>query len=85
MATEAVNAIRVLDKSGHILVGSQAFPAPQDQDLSDRDYFKAQIPGDAGTFIGSVLVPRASEGPTLASAAAGHCRMDSSPALSSYR
>lgn len=63
MATEAVNAIRVLDKSGHILVGSQAFPAPQDQDLSDRDYFKAQIPGDAGTFIGSVLVPRASEGP----------------------
>ena len=62
VATQAVSAIRVLDKDGHILVSSQAVPAPKDQNLSDRDYFKAQVASDAGTFIGSVLVPRVSEG-----------------------
>ena len=41
-ATEAVNAIRVVDKDGHILVSSQTLPAPKFQDLSDRDYFTAQ-------------------------------------------
>jgi len=61
VATQAVNAIRVLDKDGHVLVSSQVVPAPKDQDLSDRDYFKAQVANDAGTFIGSVLVPRVSE------------------------
>jgi signal transduction histidine kinase/CheY-like chemotaxis protein len=61
-ATEAVNAIRILDKDGHILVSSQALPAPRFQDLSGRDYFTAQVPADAGTFIGSVLQPRFSQG-----------------------
>ena len=42
-ATEAVSAIRIVDKTGHVLVSSQIMPAPQDQDLSDRDYFAAQV------------------------------------------
>jgi two-component system NtrC family sensor kinase len=62
-ATIAVNAIRVIDKNGHVLVSSQAFPAPADQDYSDRDFFKAQAEKDAGTFIGSVLGAKFSDGP----------------------
>ena len=60
-ATIAVNAIRVIDKTGHVLVSSQALPAPADQDYSERDYFKAQADRDAGTFIGAVLKPKISE------------------------
>ena len=62
-ATEAVNAIRVVDKDGHILVSSQTLPAPKFQDLSNRDYFTAQASTGAGTFIGSVLLPRFSASP----------------------
>ncbi len=62
-ATKAVSAIRVFDKTGYVLVSSQAMPAVQDQDFSGRDYFAAQVTKDAGTFIGSVLKPRYSEGP----------------------
>ena len=62
-ATEAVNAIRIIDKDGHILVGSQMLPAPKFQDFSGRDYFTAQVSANAGTFIGSVLQPRFSQGP----------------------
>jgi signal transduction histidine kinase/CheY-like chemotaxis protein len=64
-ATEAVSAIRILDKDGHILVSSQALPAPRDQDYSDRDYFKAQVSADSGTFIGSVLNPQFSGKPYI--------------------
>ena len=62
-ATIAVQAIRIIDKNGHPLVSSQALPAPADQNYSDRDYFKAQANKDAGTFIGSVLRQKFSEGP----------------------
>jgi signal transduction histidine kinase/CheY-like chemotaxis protein len=61
-ATVAVNAIRIIDKNGHVLVSSQALPAPADEDYSTRDYFKAQAEQDAGTFIGAVLKPKISEG-----------------------
>ncbi|HEY5225387.1 MAG TPA: response regulator [Methylovirgula sp.] len=62
-ATIAVKAIRIIDKNGHPLVSSQALPAPADQNHSDLDYFKAQANKDAGTFIGSVLRQKFSEGP----------------------
>jgi signal transduction histidine kinase/CheY-like chemotaxis protein len=64
-ATEAVSAIRIFDKNGHVLASSQATPAPQDHDYSDRDYFAAQVSKNAGTFIGSVLQPRFSESPYI--------------------
>jgi two-component system, NtrC family, sensor kinase len=64
-ATESVSAIRIIDKDGHPLISSQTLNIPQDQNLSDRDYFKAQRDKDTGTFIGSVLKPRFSDGPYI--------------------
>jgi two-component system, NtrC family, sensor kinase len=48
----------VFDAQGHALVNSLMFPAPDDIDFSDRDYFKAHITQDIGTFIGETLTPR---------------------------
>ncbi|MDB5578080.1 MAG: hybrid sensor histidine kinase/response regulator [Bradyrhizobium sp.] len=47
----------VFDASGHALVNSLVLPAPG-IDFSDRDYFKAHIARDVGTFIGKALMPR---------------------------
>jgi hypothetical protein len=35
-ATFAVSAIRIVDKDGHALVGSQVYPMPRDRNISDR-------------------------------------------------
>ena len=64
-ATTAVSAIRIFDKSGRPVVSSQALPAPSDQNISDRDFFKAQEGKDGGTFIGSVLKPHFSATPYI--------------------
>jgi two-component system NtrC family sensor kinase len=61
-ATEAVAAIRIVDARGRPLVGSQAFPVAENQNISERDYFKAQVAKDAGTVIGSIVEPRFSKG-----------------------
>lgn len=47
----------VFDAQGHALVNSLVSPAPE-IDFSDRDYFKAHIVKDIGTFIGEALTPR---------------------------
>ncbi len=47
------------------MVSSQAQPVLANQNVSDRDFFKAQVGKDAGTFIGSVLEPRFSAGPYI--------------------
>jgi two-component system NtrC family sensor kinase len=47
----------IFDARGRALVNSLVVPAPE-IDFSDRDYFKAHIGGDAGTFIGTALIPR---------------------------
>ena len=47
----------VFDAQGHALVNSLVSPAPG-IDFSDRDYFKAHIVKDVGTFIGEALTPR---------------------------
>ena len=47
----------IFDAHGHALVNSLAFPVPT-MDFSDRDYFKAQLAGNIGTFIGDALTPR---------------------------
>ena len=53
-----VKSTWIFDAKGRALVNSLALPVP-DVDFSDRDYFKAHIERDAGTFIGAALRPRA--------------------------
>lgn len=52
-----VKSAWVFDAQGHALVNSLVLPAP-DIDFSDRDYFKAHVAGDIGTYIGDALRPR---------------------------
>ena len=47
----------IFDAQGRALVNSLVLPAP-DIDFSDRDYFKAHVERDIGTFIGEALKPR---------------------------
>ena len=61
-ATAAVNAILIVDKTGHALVSSALSPVPANASVADRDYFLAQKDHDAGTFIGAVLEPRLRKG-----------------------
>jgi len=52
-----VKSAWVFDAKGRALVNSLMVPAP-DIDFSDRDYFKAHVAGDIGTYIGPALKPR---------------------------
>jgi two-component system NtrC family sensor kinase len=56
-ALPQVKSTWVFDARGHALVNSLVVPAPE-IDFSDRDYFKAHISGDIGTYIGDALKPR---------------------------
>ena len=47
----------IFDARGNALVNSLVFPAPG-IDFSDRDYFKAHVARDIGTYIGEALTPR---------------------------
>src|SRR6266700_1277850 len=47
------HALKVFETIDNSLVT----PAP-DIDFSDRDYFKAHVTGDVGTYIGEALKPR---------------------------
>ncbi|MFL4976141.1 MAG: response regulator [Microvirga sp.] len=55
-----IGAILVFDRDGRLLISTADLPAPRSVDFSDRDYFKVHVAGDAGTYIGDVLVPRVS-------------------------
>ncbi|HEX8664534.1 MAG TPA: ATP-binding protein [Beijerinckiaceae bacterium] len=55
-----IGAILVFDRDGRLLISTADLPAPRTVDFSDRDYFKVHAKGDAGTYIGEVLVPRVS-------------------------
>jgi two-component system NtrC family sensor kinase len=57
-ALSAVNEIWIIDRDGHPLGSSFNWPPRTSLDLSDRDYFRAQRDGDAGTYIGKILIPR---------------------------
>ncbi len=48
----------VFDAHGHALVNSLVAHVPDEIDFADRDYFKAHIAKDIGTFIGEALTPR---------------------------
>jgi two-component system, NtrC family, sensor kinase len=52
-----VKSAWIFDAKGHALVNSLVVPAPE-IDFSDRDYFKAHVDGDIGTYIGEALKPR---------------------------
>src|SRR6478672_10381478 len=52
-----VKSAWVFDAKGRALVNSLVVPAP-DIDFSDREYFKAHVAGDIGTYIGEALKPR---------------------------
>jgi two-component system, NtrC family, sensor kinase len=56
-----VKSYWIFDRNGLALVNSLGYPAPS-IDFSDRDYFKAHVDRDVGTFIGEVLRPRAPYG-----------------------
>jgi signal transduction histidine kinase len=53
----AIDAIAIVDKNGDALVSSSLYPVPKDLNVKDRDYFKAQVEDDSGTFIGEVVKP----------------------------
>jgi two-component system NtrC family sensor kinase len=52
-----VKSAWIFDTKGHALANSLVVPAP-DIDFSDRNYFKAHVAGDIGTYIGEALKPR---------------------------
>ncbi|MCK1642423.1 response regulator [Bradyrhizobium sp. 157] len=52
-----VKSAWIFDAKSRALVNSLVVPAP-DIDFSDRDYFKAHVAGDIGTYIGEALTPR---------------------------
>src|SRR6185436_3869654 len=52
-----IKSLWIFDRTGHALVNSLEYPAPP-VDFSDRDYFKAHVERDIGTFVGEVLRPR---------------------------
>jgi two-component system NtrC family sensor kinase len=47
----------VMDRDGAALVNSLVYPVPK-ASFADRDYFRAHVQRDVGTYIGGVLTPR---------------------------
>jgi signal transduction histidine kinase/CheY-like chemotaxis protein len=56
-ALPQLKSVWVFDNRGRALVNSLNLALPS-LDFSDRDYYRAHIAGDAGTFIGQSLLPR---------------------------
>jgi two-component system, NtrC family, sensor kinase len=57
-ALPQLQGIVVFDRNGHPLVSANLLPVPHGVSFSDRDYFKAQIAHDAGTYVSIVHKPR---------------------------
>ena len=57
-ALPQMQSIWAFDRDGHPLVSSTVQPVPRNLDNSDRDYFRAQLPADAGTYIGDIVQAR---------------------------
>ena len=57
-ALPQLQGIVVFDRNGFPLVSAKLLPVPTDINFSDRDYFKAQMQHDAGTYISTVHKPR---------------------------
>jgi two-component system NtrC family sensor kinase len=52
-----IKSLWIFDKAGYSLVNSLEYPAPHQQ-FADRDYFRAHVARDIGTYVGQVLRPR---------------------------
>jgi two-component system NtrC family sensor kinase len=52
-----VKSAWIFDAKGHALANSLVVPAPE-IDFSDRDYFRAHVDREIGTYIGEALKPR---------------------------
>jgi two-component system NtrC family sensor kinase len=57
-STEQVKSFWLFDRHGRTLVNSLLYPAPS-LNFSDRDYFKAHLGGEIGSYVGEILRPRA--------------------------
>ncbi len=57
-ALPQIAAISIIGKDGHALVSSATTAVPARVDFSDRDFFRAQQDGDAGTLVGAMVAPR---------------------------
>jgi two-component system NtrC family sensor kinase len=60
-----VQSIWVIDRDGYALVSSYLVPAPRTAPLADRDFFRAQMEQDRGTYVSSVFTPRLVAGPSF--------------------
>lgn len=57
-STTAIDAILIIDRNGQTVISSAVFPIPAGLSVSDRDYFRAQLEKDAGTYVGTALQSR---------------------------
>ncbi|HZD89926.1 MAG TPA: ATP-binding protein [Pseudolabrys sp.] len=57
-ALPQLQGITIIDRTGHPLVSANVLPVPKNIDFSQRDYFRAQVQHDAGTYISHVHYPR---------------------------
>ena len=57
-ALPQLRAIFLIDRDGRPIVSSQLAQVPADFNVGDRDFFKAQAAGHAGTYVSDVLMPR---------------------------
>ena len=57
-AVSAVDGIWVFGQDAHPLVTSRIYPAPRELDISDREYFQAQLKEDAGLFVSPLVTAK---------------------------
>lgn len=60
-----VQSIWLIDRDGYAVVSSYFAPAPRTAPLTDRDFFRAQVEQDRGTYVSSVFTPRLVDGPSF--------------------
>jgi two-component system, NtrC family, sensor kinase len=61
-ALEVVESIWVIGRTGEALVTSFTYPLPAAMSLADRDYFRAHLPTDVGSYVGEIVMPRLGDG-----------------------
>ncbi len=57
-ALPQLQGIAIMDRGGHPLVSANLLSVPRNLDFSSRDYFKAQVSENVGTYVSSVHEPR---------------------------
>jgi two-component system NtrC family sensor kinase len=57
-STTAIDAILIIDRNGQTVISSAVFPIQGGLSVADRDYFRAQVEKDAGTYVGAALQSR---------------------------